>query len=140
MSFEPLEQQEEEAPIMSEMKDTKPYIVKALYDWILDNGMTPQIIIHTCFSGLDIPENLKGDMDDVHRRVLLNIGPSAIAGLSFDLKGGDMRFFARFSGSSYGVRIPIRAIESIYRLAREYSIHSAQRLGGGESASRPKAC
>ena len=99
---------------MSEMKNFKPYVVKALYDWILDNGMTPQIIVHTCFSGVAIPEHLRGELGDVHHKVLLNISPSATAGLVFDIKAAEIRFFARFTGSTYAVEIPIRAIESIY--------------------------
>ena len=99
---------------MSEMKDFKPYVVKALYDWIVDNGMTPQVILHTCISGVHIPENLMGELGDVHHKVLLNIGPSATAGLAFDIKAAEIRFFARFTGSTHAVKLPIRAIESIY--------------------------
>jgi stringent starvation protein B len=99
---------------MSEMKDFKPYVVKALYEWILDNGMTPLIIVNTGFPGVRIPEGLLGDPGDTRNKVLLNIAPSATAGLAFDIKACEIRFFARFSGASYGVCIPVRCIESIY--------------------------
>lgn len=99
---------------MSEMKDFKPYVVKALYEWILDNGMTPLIIVNTGFPGVKIPESLLGEPGDLSHKVLLNIAPSATAGLVFDIKACEIRFFARFSGTSYSVCIPVRCIESIY--------------------------
>lgn len=99
---------------MSDMTDFKPYMIKASYDWILDNNMSPRLIVVTGFSEVAIPESLKGKPGDLEHRIILNIGPVATSGLQFDVKRKLISFHTRFSGVSYYVKIPTDAIEGIH--------------------------
>lgn len=99
---------------MSDMTDFKPYMIKASYDWIIDNNMSPRLIVATGFPEVCIPESLKGKPGDIEHRIILNIGPVATSGLQFDVKGKLISFHTRFSGVSYYVKIPTDAIEGIH--------------------------
>jgi stringent starvation protein B len=99
---------------MDKMSTFKPYVVKASYDWILDNDMTPQVIVNTGFDGVDVPPAFRGAPGDVAHKILLNISPTATSGLLFDMKGKLISFYSNFSGSIYPVKFPFAAIESIH--------------------------
>jgi stringent starvation protein B len=76
---------------MSEMTPNRPYLLRALYDWISDNDMTPHILVDADHEGVDVPEQAvqKG-------KVILNIDRAAVNQLEL---GNDMvSFNARFSG------------------------------------------
>ncbi len=88
---------------------TKPYLVRAIYEWCTDSGFTPYLVVivgeHT-----RVPTEYAKD-----GQVVLNIGPSATRGLSI---GNDMiQFSARFGGASRDIEVPMDAVASIY--ARE---------------------
>jgi stringent starvation protein B len=99
---------------MSEMSTFKPYIVKASYDWILDNGMTPQVIVNIGFDGVNVPHEFHGIPGDADHKILLNISPHATSGLVFDMNGNKISFYSNFSGVIYPVEFPFEAIESIH--------------------------
>lgn len=92
------------------MSSSQPYLLRALNDWIVENGATPQILIDGAHPDVNIPDSIRsGD------KVVLNISPSAVRDLEIDNEY--VSFVARFSGMSYGVLVPIEAIQAIY--ARE---------------------
>lgn len=92
------------------MSSSRPYLLRALYEWIVDNGATPQILVDGTDGNLQIPDSVRsGD------KVVLNISPSAVRDL--DLDAECVSFVARFSGVSHGVVVPIDAVLAIY--ARE---------------------
>ncbi|NKI34217.1 ClpXP protease specificity-enhancing factor [Wenzhouxiangella sp. XN79A] len=92
------------------MSSSRPYLLRALYEWIVDNGATPQILVDGTDAELQIPESVRsGD------KVVLNISPSAVR--DFDVDADYVSFVARFSGVSHGVVVPIDAVLAIY--ARE---------------------
>jgi len=92
------------------MTPSKPYIVRAIYEWIADNSCTPHIAIDTSAPGVIIPkQHMAND------NLVLNISASAVAGLRI---GNDaIEFKARFGGVSHNLYIPIAAVLGIY--ARE---------------------
>jgi stringent starvation protein B len=93
-----------------QMTSNRPYLLRALYQWIIDNGMTPHVLVDAGDSEALVPaEHVKDG------KIVLNISPQAVP----DLVIGDdaMTFRARFSGRSIAVRIPLRALLAIY--ARE---------------------
>jgi len=92
------------------MTSSRPYLIRAMYQWIIDNGMTPHLLANASVEGCLIPENHIQD-----GKIVLNIAPMAVGGLV--LGDGDISFSARFNGVSESIYVPIRAVEAIY--ARE---------------------
>ena len=92
------------APTMS---SNRPYLLRALYEWINDNGMTPYLLVDAAQDGLQVPASAVKD-----GRVVLNLAPRAVA--QFDIGNRDLRFLARFGGVSQLVIVPMPAIMAIY--------------------------
>jgi stringent starvation protein B len=92
------------------MMSNRPYLLRALHEWIVDNGLTPQVLVDANFPGLDAPmETAKQD------KLVLNIGPTAVSGL--ELGSEWILFSARFAGIARDVAVPVEAVLAIY--ARE---------------------
>lgn len=92
------------------MTSHRPYLLRALYEWIADNGMTPHLLVDATRPGVQVPPHAIQD-----GRVVLNIADRAVAGLEMDNE--QISFSARFGGVSQGVRVPVQAVLAIY--ARE---------------------
>ncbi|HST44940.1 MAG TPA: ClpXP protease specificity-enhancing factor [Luteimonas sp.] len=92
------------------MTSHRPYLLRALYEWIADNGMTPHVLVDARLPGVRVPPHTVKD-----GRVVLNIADRAVAKLELDNEG--VRFTARFGGVSYPVSVPVAAVIAIY--ARE---------------------
>lgn len=92
------------------MTSSKPYLVRALYEWILDNDTTPYILVDTASDDLMIPPGIASD-----GKVVLNLAPRAIQNL--EMTNDHVSFSARFSGVSEEIYCPIGALLAIY--ARE---------------------
>lgn len=92
------------------MTSTRPYLLRALYDWILDNGMTPHLLVNTEGENVEVPaQHVEED------RIVLNINPNAIRDLNL---GNDyISFNARFDGKAEHILVPIQSVVAIY--ARE---------------------
>ena len=92
------------------MTSSQPYLVRGIYDWIIDNGMTPYLLVNAENDYAMIPRDFVED-----GKIVLNINPSAISDLQL---GNDyIMFNARFSGKAMEVSIPVIAVLAIY--ARE---------------------
>ncbi len=89
------------------MSSNRPYLLRAMYDWIADNGMTPYILVDAAAPGVEVPNSAVKD-----GRVVLNIAARAVAQL--ELGKERVRFMARFSGVSQVVDVPMGAILAIY--------------------------
>jgi stringent starvation protein B len=89
---------------------TKPYLVRAIYDWSLDEGFTPQIMVDVKVTGVQVPLSYVSD-----GKIVLNLHPSSVRGL--ELGNEYLMFSARFSGRAEELVIPIEAIMAVY--ARE---------------------
>lgn len=92
------------------MTSSRPYILRAIYDWIIDNGLTPYILVNAEAPGAQVPER-----HVENGRIVLNISPRAVTGWHQDREW--LSFSARFGGVSQEVHIPIHAVLAIY--ARE---------------------
>ena len=92
------------------MTSNRPYLLRALYEWITDNGLTPHVLVNAELDGVDVPPHTirKG-------KVVLNIATSATEHLR--LENDTISFKARFSGNPYQISIPMAAVIAIY--ARE---------------------
>lgn len=90
-----------------DMTSTRPYLVRAIYDWIIDNRCTPYLLLDAAVPGLRVPRQAVKD-----GRVLLNIAPHAVDRLELGLD--EIRFNARFSGVSQSIVAPSAAVLAIY--------------------------
>ena len=89
------------------MRSSRPYLIRALNDWILDNDSTPHIVVDAGLSGVQVPADYVAN-----GQIVLNINPSAIKGLML----GDeaVEFTARFGGVPVSVYVPVYAVMAIY--------------------------
>ena len=92
------------------MTSHRPYLLRALYEWIADNGLTPHLLVDATRPGVRVPTHAVKD-----GRIVLNIADRAVGHLQMD--NDDVRFSARFGGVSHAVIVPIDAVLAIY--ARE---------------------
>ncbi len=89
------------------MTSNRPYLVRALRDWIIDNNMTPYILVDAEMPNVEVPRQYVAE-----GKVVLNLSPTAINDL--DIEGEVLSFNARFSGHSFNVMLPVFSIIAIY--------------------------
>jgi stringent starvation protein B len=89
------------------MSSNRPYLVRALYDWICDNDLTPYLLVDARVSGVRVPAFAVRD-----GQVVLNVAMRAVADL--ELGNDRIRFKARFGGVSHGIDVPVGAVLAIY--------------------------
>ena len=92
------------------MTSNRPYLLRALYEWINDNGLTPHVLIDAKCDGVDVPDHAIQE-----GKVVLNIAAGATENLQ--LENETIFFKARFSGKPYNISVPIVAVIAIF--ARE---------------------
>jgi stringent starvation protein B len=92
------------------LKSRRPYLLRAMHEWISDNAQTPHIVVDASLQGVEVPRQyVQGG------KIILNVSNHATSGLSL---GNDLvRFRARFGAATYDVSVPVGAILGIY--ARE---------------------
>ncbi len=92
------------------MTSSRPYLLRALWDWITDNGMTPHLLVDATVDGAVVP-----DAFVEQGKITLNVGPNAVQGL--ELGDEFVAFSARFAGTPMDVFVPLAAVMAVY--ARE---------------------
>jgi stringent starvation protein B len=92
------------------MTSSKPYLIRGLYEWLLDNQATPYMLADTSNPDVMIPRGIATD-----GKVVLNLSPSAIENL--EMTNEYVSFSARFSGVAQDIYCPMASILAIY--ARE---------------------
>src|SRR6187402_1935408 len=94
-------------PAPPAMSSQRPYLLRALYEWIADNGMTPHVLVDARMPGVRVPAHAVKD-----GRIVLNIAERAVAKL--ELGNDAIRFTARFAGVSQAVMVPLEAVIAVY--------------------------
>lgn len=89
------------------MTSNKPYFIRAVYDWIVDNDLTPYLLVDANHPDIEIPQNFVND-----GRIILNISPKACRGLH--LENDKILFTARFSGQTMQIFVTPMAVLAIY--------------------------
>ena len=89
------------------MSSNRPYLLRAVADWISDNGLTPYLLVDAAVAGVRVPPHTVRE-----GRVVLNIATRAVAQL--ELGNDAVRFMARFSGVSHHVVVPVQAVLAVY--------------------------
>lgn len=92
---------------MTEMSSNRPYLIRALYEWLVDNGKTPYMMVNADYQGAVVPTQYVEN-----GRIILNVDPSAVSGL--ELGNEWISFSARFGGSAEEIMIPPGAVMGIY--------------------------
>jgi len=92
------------------MTPSKPYLFRGLYEWLLDNEMTPYVLVDASAESVMIPPGIATD-----GKVVLNLAPSAIQAL--EMTNEHLSFSARFSGVARDIYCPMNSVLAIY--ARE---------------------
>ncbi len=92
------------------MTSSRPYLIRALYEWIVDNGFTPYMLVDTSLDMVEVPRAFVEN-----GRIILNISPEATHSLV--LGNEAVTFNARFSGTAMDVYVPVVSVLAIY--ARE---------------------
>ncbi len=92
------------------MSSLKPYLIRAVYDWCVDQDFTPYLLVNAEAKDLIVPRQFVQD-----GRIVLNLRPQAVHNLA--LGDAKIEFNARFGGVPMHVKVPIGAVLAIY--ARE---------------------
>lgn len=89
------------------MSSTRPYLLRAIYDWLVDNGATPHLLVDASVDGTVVPQqHVENGM------IVLNVAPTAVREL--ELGNEYIMFGARFSGVHFDITVPLPAIQAIY--------------------------
>ena len=89
------------------MNSSRPYIIRALYDWILENQCTPYVLVDAFGEGVEVPQDHVKD-----GQIILNISPTAVQSVS--ISNEVVEFNGRFGGIPKKVFVPIKYILGIY--------------------------
>ena len=89
------------------ISSSRPYLIRAIYDWLVDNRLTPYVMVDAGVPDVKAPEQFIED-----GKIVLNIAPQAVGSLSL---GNDaLEFEASFSGIVHHLHIPVKAVKAIY--------------------------
>ena len=110
------------------MSSHRPYLLRALVEWINDNGMTPHLMVDAGVPGVQVPASAVKD-----ERVVLNIADRAVMRLHID--NDAVSFTARFSGVSFPVNVPIAAVLAVYARETGQGMALPDDIPGAESAT-----
>ena len=123
-----------------------PYLIRAIRDWIVDNGLTPQLLVDAKVDGVQVPIRFVKD-----GRIVLNIDTNAV--VDFWLGDDQISFKTRFQGQSMEVLLPVSSVMAIYprekpdhpfllqdsttRNTQEDRFERKQTHGAGKNSGRP---
>ena len=89
------------------MTSNKPYLIRALNEWIIDNQMTPFLLVDVNVEGVEVPQQHIRD-----GKIILNIAPGAVQEIAIEEEW--IYFSARFSGQALMINVPVNAVLAIY--------------------------
>ena len=89
------------------MTPLKPYLARAVYDWLVDNDMTPYLLVDANQAGVEVPQAFVKD-----GKIILNIRPQAVQNLA--LEDHAVIFTARFGGKPVNIYVPMVAVLALY--------------------------
>jgi stringent starvation protein B len=90
------------------MKARRPYLLRAIHEWITDSLCTPHIVVDAGMAGVEVPRQFVQD-----GKIVLNVSWTATANLR--MTNDDVSFSGRFGGSSMSVHVPIGAVLAFMR-------------------------
>ncbi|MFP4079257.1 MAG: ClpXP protease specificity-enhancing factor [Ectothiorhodospira sp.] len=106
------------------MTSSRPYLLRAIYEWIVDNGLTPHLLV-------DAAQDVVVPRDYVEAgRIVLNVAPMAVNGLNID--NDEVTFSARFGGRPMNVQVPVDRVLAIYTRENGQGMMFAEPEDGGD--------
>lgn len=118
------------------MSPSRPYLLRAIYDWLVDNALTPYLMVDALYPGVDVPQQYIEDGS-----IVLNIAPRAVGGLS--LGNEAVEFNARFSGIGRHVYVPVMAVKAVYSFENGRGmVFEEEEVDGGDAGKdvlKPKS-
>lgn len=107
------------------MLSTRPYLIRAIYEWCVDAGFTPHILVQ-------VDEHTRVPVSYVKDgQIVLNVGGGAVRDLAID--NDWVHFSARFSGVSQEIAVPINRVAAVFARENGQGMHF-EVLEAGESA------
>ncbi len=89
------------------MTPSQPYLLRAIYEWIIDNDLTPYVLVNAEHDASHVPHQYVEN-----GKIVLNLGPEAVNDLQ--MANDYIDFNARFSGKAMNVSFPVSAVMAIY--------------------------
>jgi stringent starvation protein B len=115
------------------MTPNQPYLLRAFYEWIVDNNLTPYIVVDAHYAGTQVPQEFVQD-----GQIVLNVSPASTGNLQLGLS--DIMFNARFGGVPRNIVVPCPAVLAIY--AKENGAGTVftvdENIGSGEVQEQPQ--
>ncbi|WP_217420772.1 ClpXP protease specificity-enhancing factor [Pseudidiomarina piscicola] len=117
---------------MTDMTARRPYMLRAVYEWLVDNQLTPHLVVDAETPGCQVPREFVNE-----GQIVLNIAPSAVGNLQ--LLNDRVEFNARFGGKPQQVWVPMLAVTALY--ARENGagtiFEEEPQLAASEASEQP---
>lgn len=92
---------------MQKITSNQPYLLRAFYEWIVDNQLTPYVLVSTEYPYVNVPLDFVKD-----GQIVLNVSPSACQG--FVINNEYVEFNARFGGKPTFISFPCASVKAIY--------------------------
>ena len=89
------------------MRSNRPYLLRAFFDWIVDNDCTPYIVVNAHYPGVEVPQDFVTD-----GQIVLNVAPRAVS--HFEMNHEFVQLSTRFSGMPIEIYFPVGAVMGIY--------------------------
>ncbi len=106
----------------------RPYLCRALHEWMTDNGQTPHIVVDASVDNTVVPADFVED-----GRIVLNVSYAATRDLN--IGNEEISFTARFAGRPFGVSIPVMAVLAIYARETGEGMLFSEDAGGADGRS-----
>lgn len=112
------------------LSSSQPYLLRAIYEWIVDNELTPYILVDASNDDVQVPRQYVEN-----GKIVLNIAPRAVSNLQ--LANEQVLFDARFAGKPMQVTFPIKAVLAIYAKENGQGMVFNENTSGGDDPSLP---
>ncbi|HEX9772774.1 MAG TPA: ClpXP protease specificity-enhancing factor [Steroidobacteraceae bacterium] len=119
------------------MNSRRPYLLRAMHEWISDSSCTPHIVVDAAAAGVEVPRQYVRD-----GKIILNVSWTATSQLR--MANDEVSFQGRFGGASMSVRVPLAAVLAIYARETGQGMIFTDEEGGpapataGEQSGEPK--
>lgn len=105
------------------LASSRPYLIRALFDWIVDGGEDPYLVVDALYPEVAVPESHVKD-----GQIILNVAPRAVTGFSMGEHG--VAFQARFGGVPNRIFLPYGSVSAIYGRDSGLGMAFGQEPGG----------
>jgi len=113
------------------MNSSRPYLLRAIHEWLIDNDLTPYLLVNAKHDNVQVPKDYVDD-----GKIVLNLSPSAIQLL--DMNNSSITFTARFGGNPTNIYIPIEACMAIYSKENgEGMVFKEEKTNGPDKPNNP---